>query len=159
MAIVVDNSVISAPTIQSVNSDQGQITGASKAEEASDLALNLRAGSLPARVRVIEERTVGPSLDADSIRSGIQAGLLGVALVIASMLLYYRGAGFNAVLALLLNTVVTIAALSYIDAIWTLPGIVGLVLSIGMAVDSNVLIWPNCAPRPPRGTRARRPAK
>ncbi len=141
LAIVLDNTVISAPTIQAAISDQGQITGASSIEEASDLALNLRAGSLPAGVQMIEERTVGPSLGADSIRRGITAGLVGLALVVASMLLYYRGAGFNAVLALLLNTIITIAALSYIDATWTLPAIAGLVLSIGMAVDSNVLIF------------------
>jgi preprotein translocase subunit SecD len=141
LAIVLDNTVISAPTIQAAISDLGQITGASSVEEASDLALNLRAGSLPAGVRVIEERTVGPSLGADSIRRGITAGLVGLALVVASMLLYYRGAGFNAVLALLLNTIITIAALSYFDATWTLPAIAGLVLSIGMAVDSNVLIF------------------
>ena len=84
---------------------------------------------------------MGPSLGADSIRRGVTAGLVGLVLVVASMLAYYRGAGFNAVLALLLNTIMTIAALSYIDATWTLPGIAGLVLSIGMAVDSNVLIF------------------
>jgi preprotein translocase subunit SecD len=116
LAIVLDNTVISAPTIQAAISDQGQITGASSIEEASDLALNLRAGSLPAGVQVIEERTVGPSLGADSIRRGITAGIVGLALVVASMLLYYRGAGWNAVLSLLLNTIITIAALSYIDA-------------------------------------------
>jgi preprotein translocase subunit SecD len=141
LAIVLDNTVISAPTVQNTISDQGTITGASSVEEAQDLALNLRAGSLPAGVRVIEERTVGPSLGADSIRRGITAGLVGLALVVASMMLYYRGAGLNSVLALLLNTIITIAALSYIDATWTLPGIAGLVLSIGMAVDSNVLIF------------------
>ena len=141
LAIVLDNNVISAPTIQGAISDQGTITGATTVEEAQDLALNLRAGSLPAGVRVIEERTVGPSLGADSIRRGVTAGIVGLALVIASMLLYYRGAGVNAILALLLNTIITIAALSYLDATWTLPGIAGLMLSIGMAVDSNVLIF------------------
>ena len=141
LAIVLDNVVLSAPTIQSKISDQGRITGASSQEEAADLALNLRAGSLPAGVRVIEERTVGPSLGADSIRQGISAGVLGLALLIGALLVYYRAAGFNAVLALLLNTIMTVAALSYIDATWTLPGIAGLVLSIGMAVDSNVLIF------------------
>lgn len=141
LAIVLDNTVISAPTIQAAISDQGTITGASSVEEAQDLALNLRAGSLPAGVKMIEERTVGPSLGADSIRRGVTAGIVGLALVVASMLLYYRGAGLNAVLALLLNTILTIAALGYLDATWTLPGIAGLVLSIGMAVDSNVLIF------------------
>jgi preprotein translocase subunit SecD len=141
LAIVLDNLVLSAPRIENRISDQGRITGASSQEEAADLALNLRAGSLPAGVRVIEERTVGPSLGADSIRRGMTAGIVGLALVVASMVLYYRGAGLNAVLALLLNTIMTIAALCYFDAAWTLPGIAGLVLSIGMAVDSNVLIF------------------
>lgn len=141
LAIVLDNVVLSAPVIQSKITDQGRITGAAGQQEASDLALNLRAGALPAGLKVIEERVVGPSLGADSIRRGITAGLVGLALVIASMVLYYRGAGWNAVFALLLNTIITVAALGYIDATWTLPGIAGLVLSIGMAVDSNVLIF------------------
>jgi len=141
LAIVLDNLVLSAPRIENRISDQGRITGATNQEEAADLALNLRAGSLPAGVRVIEERTVGPSLGADSIRRGMTAGIVGLALVVASMIVYYRGAGLNAVLALLLNTIMTIAALSYVEASWTLPGIAGLVLSIGMAVDSNVLIF------------------
>ena len=110
-------------------------------KKQADLALNLRAGALPAGIKVIEERIVGPSLGADSIRRGVTAGLVGLALVIASMILYYRGAGVNAVVALLLNSIITVAALSYIEAAWTLPGIAGLVLSIGMAVDSNVLIF------------------
>lgn len=141
LAIVLDNVVLSAPTIQNKISDEGRITGAGTREEAADLALNLRAGALPAGVKVIEERTVGPSLGADSIRKGLSAGALGLALIVIALLIYYRGAGFNAVLALLLNTLITVAALSYIDATWTLPGIAGLVLSIGMAVDSNVLIF------------------
>ncbi|MBI4907499.1 MAG: protein translocase subunit SecD [Acidobacteria bacterium] len=141
LAIVLDNNVRSAPVIENRIEDSGRITGASSQEDASDLALLLRSGSLPAGVKVIEERTVGPSLGADSIRRGVSSGLLGLALVVASMLLYYRGAGFNAILALLLNTIITIAALSYFDATWTLPGIAGLILSIGMAVDSNVLIF------------------
>lgn len=141
LAIVLDNLVLSAPVIQSRIEDQGRITGGGSQQEASDLALNLRAGALPAGIRVIEERIVGPSLGADSIRRGITAGLVGLALVIASMLAYYRGAGGNAVFALLLNTLLTVSALSAIDATWTLPGIAGLVLSIGMAVDSNVLIF------------------
>jgi preprotein translocase subunit SecD len=141
LAIVLDNIVLSAPTIENTIFDQGRITGAADQQEAADLALNLRAGSLPAGARLDEERTVGPSLGADSIRRGITAGIVGLALVVGAMLSYYRGAGANAVLALLLNTIMTISALSYIDATWTLPGIAGLVLSIGMAVDSNVLIF------------------
>lgn len=141
LAIVLDNVVLSAPTIENRIRDNGVINNIGSREAASDLALNLRAGSLPAGVKLIEERTIGPSLGADSIRRGVTAGLVGLALVIASMIAYYRGAGLNAVLTLLLNTIITVSALSYIDATWTLPGIAGLVLSIGMAVDSNVLIF------------------
>ncbi len=141
LAIVLDNIVLSAPTIENTISDQGRITGAADQQEAADLALNLRAGSLPAGAKLEEERTVGPSLGADSIRRGLTAGIVGLALVVGAMVGYYHGAGGNAVLALLLNTIMTVAALSYLDATWTLPGIAGLVLSIGMAVDSNVLIF------------------
>lgn len=141
LAIVLDNVVLSAPVIEAQISDSGVISNLGSQQDASDLALNLRAGSLPAGVKLLEERTVGPSLGADSIRRGVSAGAAGLLLVIASMIVYYRGAGWNAVLALLLNTIITVAALSYIDATWTLPGIAGLVLSIGMAVDSNVLIF------------------
>jgi len=141
LAIVLDNRVQVAAEIKSRIDDNGVIQGQYSEQEAADLALNLRSGSLPAGAKLIEERTVGPSLGADSIRRGLTAGIVGLALVVASMISYYRGAGWNAVLALLLNTIMTIAALSYIDATWTLPGIAGLVLSIGMAVDSNVLIF------------------
>ena len=141
LAIVLDNVALSAPTIETRIADRGRITGASSREDAADLALNLRAGALPAGMKVTEERTVGPSLGADSIRRGMTAGVVSLLLVVSSIILYYRGTGLNAVLALLLNTVITIAALSYFGAAWTLPGIAGLVLSIGMAVDSNVLIF------------------
>jgi preprotein translocase subunit SecD len=141
LAIVLDSTVISAPRIDGAIRDQGRIMGAASHEDAADLALNLRAGALPAGVKVIEERIVGPSLGADSIRRGLVSGLLGLALVVASMVAYYRGAGWNAVIALALNTIITVAGLSYIGATWTLPGIAGLILSIGMAVDSNVLIF------------------
>jgi preprotein translocase subunit SecD len=140
-AIVVDGLVISAPTIQSKISDTGRITGASSQEEAADLALNLRAGSLPAGVKYEEERTVGPSLGADSIREGFRAGIAGLVAVVLWMLIYYRRSGINATLALFLNAVILIAALSYFDATLTLPGIAGIILTIGMAVDSNVLIF------------------
>jgi preprotein translocase subunit SecD len=140
-AIVVDNQIISAPTIQSKISDTGRITGAASQEEAADLALNLRAGSLPASVVYEEERTVGPSLGADSIREGFRAGIAGLVAVIGWMLFYYRKSGINATLALILNAVILIAALSYFDATLTLPGIAGVILTIGMAVDSNVLIF------------------
>jgi preprotein translocase subunit SecD len=141
LAIVLDGAVLSAPSIEGAISDQGVIMGVGDQQAAADLALNLRSGSLPAGAKVIEERIVGPSLGADSIRRGVSAGAVGLALVIISMIGYYRGAGWNAVLALLLNTLMTVAALSYVEATWTLPGIAGLVLSIGMAVDSNVLIF------------------
>jgi preprotein translocase subunit SecD len=140
-AIVVDGVAISAPTIQSKISDTGRITGASSQEEAADLALNLRAGSLPAGVKYEEERTVGPSLGADSIREGFRAGIAGLVAVVLWMLIYYRRSGINATLALILNAVILIAALSYFDATLTLPGIAGIILTIGMAVDSNVLIF------------------
>jgi preprotein translocase subunit SecD len=140
-AIVVDNQIISAPTIQSRISDTGRITGATTQEEAADLALNLRAGSLPAAIIYEEERTVGPSLGADSIREGFRAGIAGLVAVIVWMLFYYRRSGINATLALILNAVILIAALSYFDATLTLPGIAGIILTIGMAVDSNVLIF------------------
>lgn len=141
LAIVLDGQVLSAPVIQSRISDSGRITGAASQQEAADLALNLTAGSLPARVVPEEERTVGPSLGNDSIREGFIAGVVGLVAVVFSMLFYYRGAGINATLALILNAVILIAALSYFDATLTLPGIAGVILTIGMAVDSNVLIF------------------
>ena len=140
-AIVIDGQVISAPTIQSRISDSGRITGAAGEQEASDLALNLRAGSLPAGVIYEEERTVGPSLGADSIQEGFRAGIAGLVAVVFFMLLYYKRSGINATLALILNAVILIAALAYFDATLTLPGIAGIILTIGMAVDSNVLIF------------------
>jgi preprotein translocase subunit SecD len=141
LSVVLDNQIINVATIQSKIDDSGRITGLSGEQESSDLALNLRAGALPAGIIYLEERTVGPSLGADSIKQGVTAGLIGLAMVIAVMLVYYRKSGINAVLALLLNAIITIAALSYFEAVWTLPGIAGLILSIGMAVDSNVLIF------------------
>jgi preprotein translocase subunit SecD len=141
LAIVLDKMVLSAPTIQNKISDTGRITGAASHDEAADLALNLRAGSLPAGVEYLEERTVGPSLGNDSIKAGMVAGLAGVLAVVAVMLFYYRRSGINATLALVLNAVILIAALSYFEAVLTLPGIAGVILTIGMAVDSNVLIF------------------
>lgn len=141
LAIVLDRFVISAPTIQAKIGDTGVITGASSREEAADLALNLRSGSLPASVEYLEERTVGPSLGSDSIKAGMVSGIAGVIAVVLVMLVYYRKSGINATLALLLNALILIAALSYFDAVLTLPGIAGVILTIGMAVDSNVLIF------------------
>ncbi len=141
LAVVLDNRIWSVATIQNRIDDSGRITGMSGDQEASDLALVLRAGSLPAGVIYLEERTIGPSLGADSIRKGILAGLVGLAMVIAVMLIYYRRSGVNAVIALLFNGLITVAVLSYFSAVWTLPGIAGMILSLGMAVDSNVLIF------------------
>ncbi len=141
LAIVLDNKVISAPSINGQISDNGVIEGIGNQQEASDLALNLKAGSLPARVTYEQENTVGPSLGVDSIHEGFAAGIAGVLAVIVAMLIYYKRSGINATLALILNAVILIACLSYFNAVLTLPGIAGIVLTIGMAVDSNVLIF------------------
>ncbi len=141
MAIALDDQIIMSANIQSKITDSGVINNIGDQQAASDLALNLRAGSLPAGLVYLEERTVGPSLGADSIRSGMYAGLAGLIAVIFVMLVYYKGAGVNAVVALILNALILIAALSYFGAVLTLPGIAGVILTIGMAVDSNVLIF------------------
>jgi len=140
-AIVLDQEILSAPVIQDVIRDSGQIRGARSLQEAQDLAVTLRSGALPAAIEMVQERTVEASLGADSIRDGIRAGAVGLAAVVTFMLLYYRGAGANATLALLLNGLLLIAALMCFGAVLTLPGIAGAVLTIGMAVDSNVLIF------------------
>jgi len=141
LAIVLDKKVLSAPTIQAKISDNGVITNMGGHDAAADLALNLRAGSLPASLLNMEERSVGPSLGADSIRQGIISGIAGVVAVVALMLIYYKKSGINATLALVLNALILVAALSYFEAVLTLPGIAGIILTIGMAVDSNVLIF------------------
>jgi preprotein translocase subunit SecD len=141
LAVVLDNQIVSVATIQSKIEDSGRITGLGSEEEAVDLSRYLKSGSLPAGVVYLEERSIGPSLGADSIHQGIVAGLAGLAAVIFVMLVYYKGAGVNAVLALILNTIVLMAALAYFHAVLTLPGIAGIILTIGMAVDSNVLIF------------------
>jgi preprotein translocase subunit SecD len=141
LAIVLDGMIRSAPTIQNRIEDQGRITGAASNQDAADLALVLRAGSLPAKIEYLHEQTVGPSLGADSIQEGIVAGLVGLVVVIVCMFLYYSGSGFNATLALILNAVILIGVLAYLKAVLTLPGIAGIILLIGMAVDSNVLIF------------------
>ena len=141
LAIVLDGSVISAPTIEGVIYDRGQITGNFTTESAYDLALKLRSGALPASLKYQEERTVGPSLGADSIRSGITASLVGLVSVLLFMILYYRLSGVNAVVALVLNLLILLGALAYFSATLTLPGIAGVILTIGMGVDANVLIF------------------
>ena len=141
MAVVLNDQIKSAPYIKGQIFDSGEISGKFTKRTADDLVLTLKSGALPARVTYEEERTIGPSLGADSIRSGVNASLGGLALVVVFMLIYYRGAGVNAVVALLLNTLLTMAALIMFDATLTLPGIAGLILGVGMAVDSNVLIF------------------
>jgi preprotein translocase subunit SecD len=141
MAVVLNGEVKSAAYIKSQIFDQGEISGKFSKGTAEDLALTLRSGALPAKIEYQEERTVGPSLGADSIRAGVEASLGGLTLVVLFMLFYYRGAGINAVVALILNMLLTIAALVVIKSTLTLPGIAGLILGIGMAVDSNVLIF------------------
>lgn len=142
MAIVLDERVYSAPVIQSQISNSGQIEmGNATLAEARDLALVLRAGALPAPIHIIEERTIGPSLGADSIDKGTIAGIIGIGAVILIMIGYYRFAGFLSVVALALYVVLVMGGLAGVGAELTFPGIAGLVLSIGMAVDANVLIF------------------
>lgn len=141
LAVVLDGRIQSVATIQSRISDSGRITGRFSQQRASDLALVLRAGALPASMNYLEERTVGPSLGADSIRAGITASLVGLVAVILFMVIYYKLAGINAIVALALNLILLLAALGYIHATLTLPGIAGVILTIGMAVDANVLVF------------------
>jgi preprotein translocase subunit SecD len=142
IAILLDDEVVSAPVVQSRIGSRGQITlGRADMQEARDLALVLRAGALPAPLRVMEERTVGPSLGQDSIDQGMIAGLIGLALVVLIMMGYYRFTGVMAVVALSVYVVLVLGGLATLNATLTLPGIAGLILSIGMAVDANVLIF------------------
>ncbi len=141
LAVVLDNQIVNVATIQSRIEDSGRIDGLASEQEAEDLALELRTGALPAGIKYEQERTIGPSLGADSIREGIYAAVAGLLAVVFVMLIYYKKSGVNAVLALVLNTVLLMAALSYFGATLTLPGIAGVILTIGMAVDSNVLIF------------------
>ena len=142
LAIVLDGTVYSAPVIrEKIPSGRGQITGSFSVQEANDLAIVLRAGALPAPVEIIEERTVGPTLGRDSIERGIRAIIIGGLLVLAFMAIYYLVAGLIADFALILNIILIAGALSYFHGTLTLPGIAGLVLTIGMSVDANVLIF------------------
>jgi preprotein translocase subunit SecD len=141
MAIVLDHRVYSAPTINGRIDDSGMIEGNFSQDSAHDLALVLRAGALPASIKYLDERTVGPSLGADSIRHGVRASILSLLVVMIFMLIYYRLSGGNAVLALILNLVILLAALAFFGAVLTLPGIAGVILTIGMGVDSNVLVF------------------
>jgi protein-export membrane protein SecD len=142
MAIVLDGRVYSAPVIQEpIPSGQASISGNFTDRSATDLAIVLKAGALPAPVRIIEERTVGPTLGRDSIHAGLTASLLGAALVVLFMLVYYRGSGIVAIFTLVLNILLLLAAMAAIHSTLTLPGIAGVALTIGMAVDANVLIF------------------
>jgi preprotein translocase subunit SecD len=141
MGVVLNDEVKSIAFIKGQIHDQGEISGRFTKQSAEDLALTLRSGALPAPIEYLEERTVGPSLGADSIRSGVRASLVGLILVVLFMLFYYRGAGINAVVALILNMILMLAGLIIFQATLTLPGMAGIILTIGMAVDSNVLIF------------------
>jgi len=141
LAIVLDGKIQSAPVIQSRITDSGRITGRFTREEAHDLAIVLRAGALPAPIAIEEERTVGPTLGRDSIRAGLMATAVGGVLIVLFMVGYYWFAGLVAVAALVLNLLLVLGALGYFGATLTLPGIAGMVLTLGMAVDANVLIY------------------
>lgn len=142
MAIVLDNTIYSAPVIQErISGGRAQITGTFSTQEANDLAIVLRAGALPAPLKIIQDLTVGPSLGQDSIDKGVQATLIAGAMVVIFMVVYYKLSGAIADFALVLNLVCLLGALSALNATLTLPGIAGIVLTIGMGVDSNVLIF------------------
>ncbi len=141
MGVVLNNEVKSIAYIKSAISDSGEISGRFTKQSADDLVLTLRSGALPAPIEYMEERTVGASLGDDSIRSGVRASVVGLIMVVLFMLVYYRGSGVNAVVALILNMILMIAGLILFQATLTLPGIAGIILTIGMAVDSNVLIF------------------
>lgn len=140
LAIVLDNTIQSAPVVQSRITKDGRISGTFTLDEAKQLTIVLKAGALPAPVKVIEKKTIGPTLGEDSIKSGLSASLYALLLVLAFMLVYYRGAGFIADIALVLNLVFLMAIMSYFSATLTLPGIAGIILSLAMAIDANVLI-------------------
>jgi preprotein translocase subunit SecD len=140
LGIVLDNRIMSAPILQGRITDRGQITGITR-EEMVDLIITLKSGALPASLTYLEERTVGPSLGRDSIRAGVTASLGGLALVVIFMLVYYNLTGVNAVLSILVNLTILLGLMAYLGATMTLPGIAGFILTIGMGVDSNVLIF------------------
>ena len=141
LAIVLDHVVQSAPRIDSRINDQGQIHGSFTQEEAANLALILRSGALPATLTYLEERTIGPSLGADSIRSGVLASVIGLISIAVFMLIYYKLSGVNAIIALIFNLIILLGLMAYVGAVMTLPGIAGFVLTMGIGVDSNVLIF------------------
>lgn len=141
LAVVLDNKVQEVAEIKDQIHDNGVINGRFTEQEAKDLAMILRSGALPAGIRYLEERTVGPSLGADSIKDGVRAAVIGMIAVLVFMLVYYRGAGINADVALILNLIILLGFLGFSGATLTLPGIAGVILTVGMGVDSNVLIF------------------
>jgi preprotein translocase subunit SecD len=141
LAIILDGRVQSAPNIESRISTDGRITGSFTNEEVQNLSLILRSGALPAKLDYLSEGTISPSLGADSIRSGVEASLAGLLLIILFMFVYYKFSGINAVVALTFNLVILLGLMAYIGAVMTLPGIAGFVLTMGIGVDSNVLIF------------------
>jgi preprotein translocase subunit SecD len=141
LAIVLDNSVQSAPRINGRIAADGQIAGGFTQEEAADLALILNSGALPATLTYLQEQTIGPTLGADSIRSGVLASVAGLLLISMFMLIYYKLSGVNAIVALVFNLVILLGLMAYVGAVMTLPGIAGFVLTMGIGVDSNVLIF------------------
>jgi len=144
LAIVLDKRIQSAPRINGRITDSGIITGGASGfspQAAQDLALVLRSGALPASIRYLEEQVVGPTLGADSIRAGLTAAVVALVSVVVFMLVYYRFSGVNATVAMILNLIVLFGALSYFGAALTLPGIAGVILTIGVGIDSNVLIF------------------
>ncbi len=156
LAIILDNRVQSAPVIEGQIRDQGRISGNFTTEEVADLSLTLRSGALPANLTYLEERVIGPTLGADSIRSGVIASIVGLLLVVVFMLIYYKLSGVNAIIALTLNLIILLGLMAYIGATMTLPGIAGFVLTMGIGVDSNVLIFERIKEelRAQRGVRA-----
>ncbi|HET7698678.1 MAG TPA: protein translocase subunit SecD [Vicinamibacterales bacterium] len=141
LAIILDNRVISAPRLEGRITDSGRISGGFTSESANDLALTLRSGALPASLTYLEERVVGPSLGADSVRAGVISSAVGLLLILIFIVWYYKLAGVNAVIALVFNLVILLGLMAYFGATMTLPGIAGFVLTMGMGVDSNVLIF------------------
>jgi preprotein translocase subunit SecD len=141
LGVILDGKVMEVANIKSEIGDSGEITGRFTDQQAGDLALILNSGALPASIKYLEERTVGPSLGMDSIRQGVRAAIIGMLAVMVFMLFYYRGAGINADLSLFLNLVILLGFMGYFGAVLTLPGIAGVILTVGMGVDSNVLIF------------------
>ncbi|MSO56698.1 MAG: protein translocase subunit SecD [Acidobacteria bacterium] len=141
LAIVLDKTVQSAPSINGRIAGDGQIAGGFTQEKAQDLALILRSGALPVPLTYLQQQTIGPTLGADSIRAGVLASLAGLTLIVAFLLVYYKLSGVNAVVALVLNLIILLGMMAYVGAVMTLPGIAGFILTIGIGVDSNVLIF------------------